>query len=48
MTFLIIQAYTLYFWQIAVYLGPIVATFIAGAATLWLVFALESKRRSRQ
>lgn len=46
MTFLIIQAYTLYFWQIAEHLGPILATFIAGAATLYLVFTLESKRRA--
>ena len=45
-TFLIIQGYTLYFWQIAGHLGLIVATFIAGAATLGLVVHLETKRRS--
>jgi hypothetical protein len=46
MTFLIIQAYTLYFWKIAGHLGPILATFLAGAATLYLVFVLESRRRA--
>lgn len=45
-TFLIIQGYTLYFWQIARHLGPILATFIAGAVTLGLVLHLESKRRA--
>jgi hypothetical protein len=47
MTFLIIQGYTLYFWKIAGHLGEIMATFVAGAATLALVFVLESKRRGR-
>jgi len=46
MTFIIIQAYTLYFWKIAGHLGGIMATFVAGAATLALVLVLESKRRS--
>lgn len=46
-TFLIIQAYTLYFWKIAGHLGGIMATFVAGAATLGLVVFLESKRRSQ-
>lgn len=46
MTFLIIQAYTLYFWKVAGDLGPIVATFIAGAVTLALVLHLEFKRRA--
>jgi len=48
MTFLIIQAYTLYFWKIAGQLGATMATFVAGAATLALVVALESKRRSHR
>lgn len=48
MTFLIIQAYTLYFWKIAEHLGWILASFVAGAAMLWLVFVLESKRRSQK
>ena len=47
MTFLIIQGYTLYFWKIAGHLGGTMASFVAGAATLALVFVLESKRRSR-
>ena len=46
-TFLIIQAYTLYFWQIAEHLGPILATFVAGAVTLGLVVRFEAKRRER-
>jgi hypothetical protein len=47
MTFLIIQGYTLYFWKIAGHLGATMATFVAGAATLALVFVLESKRRKK-
>ena len=47
MTFLLIQGYTLYFWKIASQLGPILATFMAGAATLALVVWVESKRRER-
>jgi hypothetical protein len=47
MTFLIIQGYTLFFWKIAGHLGATMATFVAGAATLALVFVLESKRRSK-
>lgn len=45
-TFLIIQGYTLYFWHIAGHLGPILASFLAGAATLGLVVHLESRRRA--
>ena len=45
-TYLTIQAYTIYFWHIAEHLGPILATFLAGAATLALVIHFESKRRS--
>jgi hypothetical protein len=46
-TFLLIHAYTLYFWHIAEHLGPILATFLAGAVTLGLVIHFESKRRSK-
>ncbi|MEM9304642.1 MAG: DUF2157 domain-containing protein [Pseudomonadota bacterium] len=46
-TFGIIHAYTLYFWQVAGYLGPIFGTFLAGAVTLWLVLKLERARRAR-
>jgi len=45
-TFLLIQAYTIYFWHIAKHLGPIFSTFVAGAVTLGLVIHFESKRRS--
>ena len=45
-TFFIIQGYTLYFWKVAGDLGPIMATFVAGAATLALVVVLEPKRRA--
>lgn len=45
-TFLIIQGYTLYFWSVAGHLGGILATFVAGAATLASVVRLESKQRS--
>ena len=44
-TFLIIQGYTLYFWKIALHMGFIGATFVAGAATIGLVVYMESKRR---
>ncbi len=44
-TYLLIQAYTIYFWHIAGHLGPVLGTFIAGAATLALVVHFESKRR---
>ena len=47
-TFLVIQGYTLYFWKIAEHLGFILATFVAGAATLGLVIAMESRRRARR
>lgn len=47
MAFIIIRLYTLYFWKIAEHIDDIVATFIAGAATLALVLVLESKRRSK-
>lgn len=45
-TFLVIQGYTVYFWQIAGHLGPVFATFLAGTVTLGLVTYLESKRRT--
>jgi len=45
-TFLVIQGYTLFFWQIARHLGPIFATFLAGAVTLGLVLHLEYRRRT--
>jgi len=45
-TFLVIQVYTLYFWQIARHLGPVFSTFLAGAVTLGLVLHLESRRRN--
>jgi len=45
-TFLIIQAYTVYFWHIAGYLGSVLATFIAGVVSAGLVVHLEKKRRS--
>jgi hypothetical protein len=44
-TFLVIQAYTFYFWKIAKHLGPVFATFLAGAVTLALVAHFESRRR---
>lgn len=47
-TFLIIQAYTLFFWQIAGELGPVLSTFIAGGVTLGLVVHLEKRRRQRR
>jgi len=45
-TFFVIQAYTLYFWKIAGALGGVLATFIAGAATLGIVVYFESRRRA--
>jgi hypothetical protein len=45
-TFLIIQAYTIFFWWIAGSLGLVLSTFIAGAVTLALVVHLEKRRRS--
>ena len=47
-TYLIIQAYTIYFWKIAGALGPVLATFVAGAATLGIVVHFESRRRLAQ
>jgi hypothetical protein len=47
MTFLLIQAYTIYFWHIAEHLGPVFAAFLAGAVTLGLVVHFESKRRGQ-
>lgn len=44
-TFLIIQGYTLYFWQVARHMDIIFSVFLAGAVTLGLVVMLESKRR---
>jgi hypothetical protein len=46
-TFLLIQAYTIYFWHVAEHLGPVLATFLAGAVTLGMVVRFESKRRSQ-
>jgi hypothetical protein len=45
-TFLIIQAYTVFFRWIAISLGLIFSTFFAGAVTLALVVYLEKRRRS--
>lgn len=45
-TFFVIHAYTIYFWKIAGTLGPVLATFVAGAATLGIVIYFESKRRA--
>jgi hypothetical protein len=45
-TFLIIQAYTLYFWHVAGELGPILGSLIAGGSALGLVALLEQKRRA--
>ena len=45
-TFLIIQAYTVFFWHVAGELGPVLSTFVAGGATLALVFHFERKRRN--
>jgi len=45
-TFLIIQAYTVFFWQIAGHLGFVLSTLIAGGATLGLVVHFESRRRA--
>ena len=47
-TFLIIHAYTLYFWHVAEHLGGVLATFVAGAATLGLVVHFERSPKSRQ
>ncbi|MGB7181179.1 MAG: DUF2157 domain-containing protein [Burkholderiaceae bacterium] len=47
-TFLIIQAYTLYFRYVAQHLGGVFATFLAGAVTLGLVVYLEGKRREQR
>lgn len=47
-TFLTIQAYTLYFWQVWGRLGIIFGTFAAGAATLALVVFLERRVRHRR
>lgn len=47
-TFFIIHAYTLYFWHVAEHLGGVMATFVAGAATLGLVVYLERTRRERR
>ena len=47
-TYLVIQGYTLYFCHVAGHLGPVFATFLAGAVTLGLVIHLESRRRTRK
>jgi hypothetical protein len=44
-TFLIIQAYTVFFRWIAGALGPVFSAFIAGGVTLALVIHLEKRRR---
>lgn len=44
-TFLIIQAYTLFFWHVAGHLGGVLSTFVAGGVTLALVMHLEQRRR---
>jgi hypothetical protein len=45
-TFLVIQAYTLFFEYIAGALGPVVTMFVAGGSALWLAFYLEGKRKA--
>jgi hypothetical protein len=45
-TFLVIQAYTVFFWQIAGHLGPVLSTFIAGSVTLAAVVHFERRRRA--
>lgn len=45
-TYLIIQAYTLYFWKVAGHLGPVLGSFVAGAVTLGLILYAESRRRA--
>lgn len=44
-TFLIIQGYTLFFWQVAGHLGPVLSLLVAGGSALWLVAWLERRRR---
>lgn len=46
-TFLIIQAYTQYFWHVAGELGPVLGTFVAGGSALGLVLWLEKQRKGR-
>lgn len=43
-TFLCIQGYTVYFAHVAGHLGPVIGTFVAGLATLYLVRRLELPR----
>jgi len=45
-TYLIIHAYTLYFWKVAGHLGPVLASFVVGAVTLGLIWLVESRRRA--
>lgn len=45
-TFLLIQAYTLYFWHIAGALGPVFGLGLGGGSILWLVIYLERRRRA--
>jgi hypothetical protein len=45
-TFLLIQAYTLYFWHVAGHLGPVLGLLIGGGSILWLVVYLERQRRA--
>ncbi|MCI0668757.1 MAG: DUF2157 domain-containing protein [Methylococcaceae bacterium] len=47
-TFLVIHGYTLYFWHIAEKLGIVLASAVAGAAALGLVFWFEKQRKERQ
>ena len=47
-TFLIIQAYTVYFRWIAGAIGLVFGTFLAGCVTLWPVFFIEQRRRGRR
>ena len=44
-TYLIIQAYTLFFWYVAGHLGPVLSLFIAGGTALGLVSYFERRRR---
>jgi hypothetical protein len=45
-TFLIIQGYTQYFWHLAPAFGPMLGTFVAGAAAFGLLHWLEWGRPS--
>jgi hypothetical protein len=46
-TYLIIQGYTLFFWQVAGHLGPVLSLFVAGGSALGLVAWFERHRRQK-